>query len=282
MLTLPIVMGMVLGGLVGQAKVGAAQEAGRPPAATAGERWTPLFNGRDLTGWYTFLQKHGKNQDPDRVITIEDGAIHLYKDSPERSKVVMGYIATEKEYGNYHLRLQYRWGEKKFEPRLTLKRDAGLYYHILGPDQVWPRALQFQIEQTNVGDLIALYGIQLDTTIDPKTRAEEMPTYLEGERGGEAYVLGGKGIAFLKHLAGEFERDGWNTAEVIARDAATTHILNGHVVSKGTSIRLVDPDNPGATRPITRGRIALEIEAAEVYFRNVELRLLEAVPGSNR
>ena len=25
----------------------------------------------------------------------------------------MGYIATEKEYGNYHLRLQYRWGGKK-------------------------------------------------------------------------------------------------------------------------------------------------------------------------
>jgi hypothetical protein len=281
-LTLPIVTGLIVGGLIGQADIASAQEAGRPPAATSSERWTPLFNGRDLTGWYTFLQKHGKNQDPDRVITIEDGAIHLYKSAPEASTVVMGYIATEKEYGNYHLRLQYRWGDKKFEPRLKHKRDAGLYYHILGPDQVWPRALQFQIEQTNVGDLIALYGMQLDTTIDPKTRAETMPTYLEGERGGEAYVLGGKGIAFLKHLAGEYERDGWNTAEVIARGDATTHILNGHVVSKGTGVRLVDPDNPGAPRSVTRGRIALEIEAAELYFRNVELRLLEEVSGSNR
>jgi hypothetical protein len=276
------VTGLILGGLVGQAGVGGAQEAGRPPAASAGERWTPLFNGRDLSGWYTFLQKHGKNQDPDRVITIEDGAIHLYKNAPEGSNVVMGYIATEKDYGNYHLRLQYRWGDKKFEPRLKLKRDAGLYYHILGPDQVWPRALQFQIEQTNVGDLIALYGMQLDTTIDPKTRSEKMPTYLGGEQGGEAYVLGGKGIAYLKRLAGEFERDGWNTAEVIARGDSTTHILNGQVVSKGTGIRLVDPNNPGVTRPITRGRIALEIEAAELYFRNVELRPLEEVPGASR
>ena len=25
----------------------------------------------------------------------------------------MGYIATEKEYGNYHLRLQYRWGDQE-------------------------------------------------------------------------------------------------------------------------------------------------------------------------
>src|SRR5438105_4101510 len=84
---------------------------GRSAAATA-ERWTPLFNGRDLTGWYTFLQKHGKNQDPDHVITIEDGSIHLYKNAPEGSSVVMGYIATEKEYGDYHLRLRYRWGAK--------------------------------------------------------------------------------------------------------------------------------------------------------------------------
>ena len=135
--------------------------------------WVPLFNGRNLDGWYTFLQKHGKNSDPDRVITIEDGTIHLYKDAADESHVVMGYIGTEKEYGNYHFRLQYRWGTKKFEPRYKLKRDAGLYYHILGPDAVWPRALQFQIEQTNVGDLIALHGIAVDTWIDPKTRTRE-------------------------------------------------------------------------------------------------------------
>ena len=83
-----------------------------PPRATSGSGWTPLFNGRDLTGWYTFLQKHGKDRDPDRVITIEDGAIRLYKHAAEGSEVVMGYIATEKEYGDYHLRLQYRWGRR--------------------------------------------------------------------------------------------------------------------------------------------------------------------------
>src|SRR6516162_6598089 len=77
--------------------------------------WRPLFDGRSLDGWYTFLQKHGKNSDPDKVITIEDGAIHLYKHVPQRSLVVMGYIATEKEYGDYHLRFQYRWGSKRFQ-----------------------------------------------------------------------------------------------------------------------------------------------------------------------
>jgi hypothetical protein len=58
-----------------------------------------------------------------------------------------------------------------------------------------------------------------------------------------------------------------------------THILNGRVMSKGTGVRLVDPDRPGAPRPVTRGRIAMEIEAAELYFRNVEIRLLQDAIG---
>ena len=221
------------------------------------------------------MQKHGKNSDPDHVIAIEDGAIHLYKDATDASQVVMGYIGTDKEYENYHLRLQYRWGAKKFEPRYKLKRDAGLYYHVNGPDAVWPRALQFQIEQTNVGDMIALYGIAVDTWIDPKTSSAEIPTYLDAKHGGAPRVLHGRAVAYQKHLAGEFEVDGWNTVEVTARGDTTVHILNGHVVNEGRNIRLIDPEKTDAPRPITRGRIALEIEAAEIYFRNVEIQHLD-------
>ena len=185
---------------------------------------------------------------------------------------------TEKEYGNYHLRFQYRWGTKKFEPRYKLKRDAGLYYHLTGPDAVWPRALQFQIEQTNVGDLIALYGMELDTWIDPKTREAKLPTYQGPDQGGEPRVMGGKGIAYQSRLPGPFEREGWNTVEVIARGDTTIHMLNGHVVNQGRNIRFRDPENAGEARPLTRGRIALEIEAAELEFRKVEIKNLEPTP----
>jgi hypothetical protein len=245
--------------------------------ASKAEAFHPLFNGRDLTGWYTFLQKHGKASDPDRIVTIEDGSIHLYKHAEQGSNVMMGYIATEKEYGDYHIRFDFRWGAKKFQPRLALERDAGFYYHIQGPDKVWPQALQFQVEQTNVGDLIALYGFQVDTWSDPNTFANAMPTFLSPTRGGKERVMGGKGLAYQKHVAKNFERDGWNTAEVIAQADTVTHILNGEVVNRAMNVRLVDPAIPGAPRPITRGRIALEIEAAEIYYRNVEIKVLE--PG---
>jgi Domain of Unknown Function (DUF1080) len=187
----------------------------------------------------------------------------------------MGYIATEEEYGDYHLRMQYRWGKKKFKPRYNMKRDAGLYYHLIGKDAIWPRALQFQVQQTDVGDLAAQYGLQLDSWINPATSGEKVHTFRPAEEGGQPTVLGGKDIGYQKRLPGDFEVEGWNTGEVIARGDSITHILNGHVVNRGEKVRLVDPADPKSTRPITRGRIALELEAAEMDFRNVEIRMLK-------
>jgi hypothetical protein len=199
--------------------------------------------------------------------------IRLYQHAKDGDLVVMGYIATEKEYGDYHLRFQYRWGKKKFAPRHALKRDAGLYYHIIDDDAVWPKSLQFQIQQTDVGDLIALYGFQLDSWADPKSLHEPMPVFMDSGRGGEPYVMGGKGIVYQRRLPGDFERDGWNTGEIIVKDGTTTHLLNGHIVNRGSDIRFVDPKDPNSPRPITKGRIALEIEAAELDFRDVEIKL---------
>ena len=82
-------------------------------------------------------------------------------------------------------------------------------------------------------------------------------------------------MAYQRRPPANLRVDGWNTVEVIARGDTTVHVLNGHVVNQGRGIRLIDPEQPGAPRAITRGRIALEIEAAELYFRNVELRSLE-------
>ena len=92
--------------------------------------------------------------------------------------------------------------------------------------------------------------------------------------------MGGKGIAYQKHHAGDHELDGWNTAEIIAKGTSVTHILNGKVLNEAKNVRLIDPEKGGDAKPVSRGRIALEIEAAEVYFRNVEIRELSTTPAS--
>ena len=55
-----------------------------------------LFNGKDLSGFYTFLKNHGKSNDPDHIFNVENGVIHV-------SGAEFGYIATDKEYKNYRL-----------------------------------------------------------------------------------------------------------------------------------------------------------------------------------
>src|SRR5262249_53329745 len=55
--------------------------AGLAPLAGAAddkdEGFIPLFNGKDLTGFYTYLRGLGKNNDPDKVFTVQDGAIRV-------------------------------------------------------------------------------------------------------------------------------------------------------------------------------------------------------------
>jgi len=237
--------------------------------------WGPLFNGTDLTGWYTFLQQHGKNADPDGVVTVENGMIHLYKDAPQGGRVAMGYIATEQQYENYHLRLEYKWGGKTFEPRLAQPRDAGVYYHIVGDDAVWPTSLQYQIQVDDVGDLLVLYGVACDTWIDPATKADAMAVFMDPIDGGEARAFGGKGIGYQKRR-GMYELEGWNTLEIICKGDTSMHILNGKLVNRCEKVRYADPDSDDAPQPLGKGRIALEIEAAEIFYRNIEIKRLPA------
>src|SRR6267154_850385 len=65
------------------------------PAAGADSAVIHLFHGKDLTNFYTFLKGSGKNADPKQVFKVEDGMIHV-------SGEVYGYVATDKEYENYH------------------------------------------------------------------------------------------------------------------------------------------------------------------------------------
>ncbi len=69
-----------------------------------------FFNGDKLDGLYTWLERT-KYEDPDKVLTIKDGVVHFTGDEN-------GYICTKKRYKDYHLVVEYRWGERTFgEPQ---------------------------------------------------------------------------------------------------------------------------------------------------------------------
>src|ERR1017187_5256444 len=75
-----------------------------------------LFNGKDLTNFYTYLQGIGKNKDEKGVFTVKDGAIRVSGEN-------YGCFTTEKEFENYHLIVEFKWGEKTWGSRAKATID---------------------------------------------------------------------------------------------------------------------------------------------------------------
>jgi hypothetical protein len=207
------------------------------PVFTENE-FAQLMNGKDLSGWYTWLQNTGKNNDPENIFTIEDDGI-LHDMGKE-----LGYIMTEKSFGNFHFKLQFKWGEKRWPPRDTLKRDSGICYNIPEeePDHIWPRSVECQIQEGDVGDfwMLGYSTIQVNGEQNPPLQHSRMIKMKDAEK-----------------PTGE-----WNTVEVISFNGKCAHIVNGVLVNYGENSSLIG------------GRILLQSEYAEVYYRNVFIREL--------
>ena len=72
--------------------------------------WRHYLTGKDLTGFDTLLEKQGINSDPNRVFQVEKDVLHITGQE-------FGGLVTQKEYGNYYLRAEFKWGEKTYPPR---------------------------------------------------------------------------------------------------------------------------------------------------------------------
>jgi len=239
-----------------------------PSKARATDRWKPLFNGRDLAGWYTYIQGEGRNKDPHKLIQVVDGVVHGYKDAVEGSEQPHGYICTLAEYSHYRLRFQYKWGKKRFAPRADTVRDAGLLFHVVGRDGrafgVWPMSVECQVQEHDTGDLITV-DTRCTSWIVSAEEGEQYPTFREPADGGQQilntwYVNAGRVCDQL---------EGWNDVEVEVRGAKSAQYkVNGDV-----NQRLANIEQPAGEdwKPLDKGRIAFQIESAEVMYRNIQI-----------
>ena len=266
--------------------------------AAAETAWRPLFNGRDLDGWDTFLARpdpawdvpgmkrdeHGRyagpiglNRDPLHVFNIEtvDGrpAIHITGQG-------FGVMTTRESFGNFHLRLQIKWGERKWGYKLHAPRDCGLLYFVHGEQGfdhgTWPRSIEFQIQEHDMGDLYAIA-----TRITVKARPETV-----NGRTLQLYDPAGPPVAFwqqpplgnrcVKLGDPEKPKGEWNTLDLICCNGDSIHVVNGQVVMRLHHAERLDGVTPA---PLMAGQISLQTEGAEVYYREVEIQPITAVPA---
>lgn len=229
------------------------------------------FNGKDLTGFYTYLHDH-KYEDPDGVFTVKDGIIRV-------SGQEFGGFATCGNFKDYHLVVEWRWGEKTWPPRVDKSRDSGILLHCVGPDGDagghWMESQECQIIEGGCGDLLMVGGKgdrKPTLTCEVRTGPDKQPYYQKGgepiTRNAGRYnwwgrdpawkdVLGFRGKDDVEKPAGE-----WNRMEVICDGDTITNIVNGYVVNVGTKSSL------------TEGKIQFQSEGAEIHFRTIEIRPL--------
>ena len=222
-------------------------------AAVAAENFEPLFNGRNLDGWYTWDDRYKKDNDVERYYQVRDGELVIL-DIPESDEnKAFGYIGTNADHENYHLRFEYKWEDKKFAPRKDRLRDSGLLYHLVGEDRIWRTSLESQVQEGDTGDFFGLGGARMASSGNGRVYA---PT---GEIRDPGCCQTASAVADTL--------EGWNTSEVIVRGDSAVHIVNGRVVN-----RLWDARANG--QPLAAGRIAFQAEGATIRYRNIELREL--------
>jgi len=222
----------------------------------------------------------GLNNDPLNVFTIEmvDGqpVLHI-------SGEIFGGFSTKKEFGNYHLRVEVKWGEKKYEPRLTAKRDNGILFHGKAPHgqfwNVWYRAPEFQIEEGNMGDLYTLAGVGADVRSKLKDTTNKRLGYIyDPEAPLRPYASTGTPETHLSHKKGNYENPigEWNIIDLICYNDQATYAVNGSVVMTLENIRTVLPGT--ASTPLTNGFIQFQSEGAECYYRNIQIKKVDRAP----
>jgi hypothetical protein len=227
------------------------------------------------------LQKSGKDvAEKKRIVTVENEMLHIMGADVDDTQYEPGYLATHQEFENVRIRVEYKWGVKQFAPRTLSKRDNGLLYALVGEDKVWPRCVECQIEEGDVGDFFLLDGVRgvqsphgaglFGQGISP-VHGWPVPGSDDDKAAGKPSTDDPTPGRKIKD--GNFEMlDNWNTVEVLWQGDRAVHIVNGRAVNTITRLQQPDPANPGSFIPLTRGKIAIEIEYSEIWYRRIEVK----------
>ena len=231
-----------------------------------------LFNGRDLTNWYTFIRGRGVNNDPKGVFTVKNGVIHVTGEE-------FGCLTTLEEFSDYRLIVEYRWtGAPNWGPKKKHAPDSGILFHSIGPDggfeNIWMLSHEYNLIVGASGDL---------WTVGRKDRPD---IFVEGEADDELlggkyriHKAGGKTVRLIgndrlcrsdiardwtdtygvRPAANENPIGEWNKAELVCSGDTAEFYFNGKLVNRLTRL------SP------SRGKIQLQSEGSPIEFRRIAI-----------
>lgn len=230
------------------------------------EEWIPLFNGKNLTGWYIKIAGSALNVNFNNTFRVTDGVMQANYDQYKKFDGEYGHIFYKDKFSYYKIRVQYRFmGQQTPGGAGWAFRNSGIMLHCqsaasMTKDQSFPTSIEFQ--------LLGGSGVG------------ERPTGNLCTPGTNVVM---KDSLFTPHCINSssktYNGDQWVEAEaVVLGDSLITHIINGDTVLSYTKPQL---DEREANYPemlahfggkmLKEGYISLQGESHPVEFRKVEL-----------
>ena len=233
------------------------------------------FNGKDLTGFYTYLHDH-QYDDPAR------GLHGPRRHDPHLGRWIRRHLTTKDEFHDYHLVTEWKWGERTWAPRKRNARDSGILVHCVGPDGAaggnWMESQECQIIEGGCGDLLMVGGVgKPSLTCETRRRPGQAVLLREGRQTRHTQL----GAVQLVGPRPDLERRSRLPRQPRRREAA----------------RRVEPDGSHLRRRLDhqhcqrlrrqhrheiqpdQGQDHFQSEGAEIFFRKIEIRPLIKSPN---
>ncbi|MGM0531164.1 MAG: 3-keto-disaccharide hydrolase [Bacteroidota bacterium] len=238
--------------------------------------WEPVFNGEDLENWETYLgtpidghEDLAEEATPEQVFSVTqlegENVIRI-------SGEVNGSLATSKEFENYHLHMEFKWGDKVYG-----NRNSGLLYHSYGPFgaaiDTWMNSHEMQLMTGNVGDSYRMG----DTYCEIPVRETEEENY-KFDPEGEREAFGEDGVSKIAAKSSDYENPigEWNEIDLYCYGRQSVHVVNGETVMVNYNSGRYEN---GEVNPLASGQVQIQSEGGELFVRNVKVRDIEEIPG---
>lgn len=242
----------------------------RKSESAIANQWIQLFNGKDFEDW-DLLLRDGQPEEFFKVYTIDsDSSLHFFRDIPNgygaktRKNATHGLMVTKRNYSKYHLKFEYKWGEKLVNNFEELEYDAGVYFHIREL-KVFPGGLQYQIRYDHLNNIN--YSGEMRGDIALQWYSADGTSFSLPSNGG--VLQPANDDKWRKYEVAEDVQfhgldDKWNQCEIIVMGKEYVIFkLNGQVVNMGVNLI------------VGEGPIALEAETGEMFWRNIVIKEFE-------
>ena len=241
-------------------------------------RHKPGYNGKvPVNDKGEQIQPIGYNKNEANIFTvIKEKSQPVLRVSGE----IYGCIFTKAEYENYHFKTKVKWGEKKWDPRKDKLRDSGILYHSVGEAgkdywRAWMLAQEFQIMEGHMGDYWNIANSAIDVRafipegiMNPVANDKQSLLPIGSNTGTDGFCLRSE-----NH---ESPKNEWTQIELICFEGKSLHIVNGHVVMVLQNSRYIEN---GTSYPLTKGKIQMQSEAAETFYKDIMIKELKTLPA---